>query len=177
MHTWDKLYLADIEIKVSLTQFVEADKKGVDRLRHPAVSISDLIDANGVSYEEGVDFKISDSGAIVWLGQKRPGWNATIGKGVVYSVRYMYTPYFIVDRILHEIRVSQSTRQDGKSFKRFLERMPYQVQVIRENAFLNSKDSGDDTSKNARKTQAPDIGGGLGMTGYPSVSGTLGPKT
>lgn len=177
LHTWDKLYLNDIEIKVSLTQFVESDKKGIDRLRHPAVSVSDLIDANGVTYEEDQDFKLSEEGHIVWLGQKRPGWNATIGKGVVYSIRYMYTPYFIVDRLLHEIRVSQATKSSGYDFKRYLERMPYQTQVIRENAFLSSRDPGDDPSKNSRKIQAPDIGGGPSTAGFPSVGGALGPKT
>ena len=177
LHTWDKLYLNDIEIKVTTSQYIEANKKGVDRLRFPAVKVTDIVDANGVSYEESIDFQISPEGNIVWLTQRRPGWNVETGKGTVYSIRYMYTPYFIVDRLLHEIRVSQVTKPGDFSLERFLERMPYQTQVVRENAFLDNKNPSEPGGVDPRRQHAPSVGGALGPQGYPSVSGVLGPKT
>lgn len=177
LHTWDKLYLNDIEIKVSTTQFVEANKKGLDRLRFPAVKVTDVVDANGVYYEEDKDFQVTEDGHIKWLGQKRPGWNVETGRGTIYSVRYQYTPYFIIDRLLHEIRVAQVTKPGDITFSRFLERMPYQVQVVRENAFLDNKHPQEPGSADPRQQKAPNVGGALGPQGYPSVAGALGPKT
>jgi hypothetical protein len=174
VHSWDKFYLEDIEIKVTTTQYVEANKKGVDRLQYPAVKVTDLLDANGVSYEQDKDFNIGPDGEIIWLTQRRPGWNATIGKGVIYSIRYLYTPYFVVSRHLHEIRVSQVT--DKMDYSRSLERMPYQVQVLRENVFLDNKHPNDTGQRDNRQQIEPNVGGGRGPQGLPSVSGTLGPK-
>ena len=177
LHSWDRLYLNDIEIKVTTTQYVEANKKGVDRLRYPAVKVTDVVDANGISYQQGKEFDLDVDGNIVWKGQKRPGWNTEVNKGVVYSVRYLYTPFFIVNRHLHEIRVSQVTKPGDFSQSRFLERMPYQVQVVRENAFLDNKHSEEVSGPDPRRQQPPTSGSGLGPKGLPSVGGTLGPKT
>ena len=174
--TWDKFYLQDIEIKVVTTQYLESNKKGIDRLRHPAVQVQDLVDANGVYYNEGKDFKISEEGHIVWLGQKRPGWNVETGKGVVYSIRYLYTPYFIVDRLLHEIRVSQVSKPADFSGKRYLERMPYQVQVVRENSFLDNKHPQSPGGADPRMQKSPAVGGTLGPLGLPTVGGKLSEK-
>jgi hypothetical protein len=185
VHAWDRFYLADIEIKVSTTQFVEASKKGIDRLQYPAVKVNDLMDANGVSYKQDVDFTLNEGGDIVWTTQRRPGWDASLGKGTVYSVRYLYTPYFIVSRHLHEIRVSQVT--NPRTYSRSLERMPYQIQVLRENVFLDAKSPAGLNTPDARASMSPAIGGGgqVTSTGSANLSGnsgavgmpTMGPKT
>jgi len=178
LQTWDRLFLNDIEVKVSVNQFVEANKKGVDRLRFPAVKVVDVVDANGVYYDQDRHFTLNSAGDIVWKGQKRPGWNAETGKGTIYSVRYLYTPYFIIDRHLHEIRVAQVTSSVMDfSGKRSLERMPYQVQVVRENAFLDNKTPEEPGGADPRRQKAPNVGGATGPQGYPSVAGFMGPKT
>lgn len=174
LHTWDKLYLNDIEIKVSTTQFIEANKKGEDRLHYPAVGVEYLVDANGVFYEEGKNFTVTKEGNIKWKGQKRPGWNVETGKGTPYSIRYLYTPYFIVDRHMHEIRVAQVTKSPFQT-DRYLERMPYQVQVVRENVFLDNKHTSEPGNVDPRRQKGPSVGGALGPMGLPSVAGKLGP--
>lgn len=166
---FDKFYLRDIEVKVSVSQFMESNKEGVDRLNYPAVKVKDLIDANGVEYKQGENFNLNDDGQIVWVGQKRPGWNVEAGRGVVYSIRYLYTPFFVVDRLLHEIRVTQVT--DLATQDRRLERAPYQVQLLRENVFLENKHPEDPADRDPRMQRPPQIGGDTGPMGMPSLDG------
>jgi hypothetical protein len=159
---YDKFYLADIEVKVVGRQFVEANYTGIDRLQYPAVCVEYVIDAKGNEYKENVDFKINEDGHIVWTGQRRPGYNEESRKGTVYSVRYRYTPYFIVNRLLHEIRVSQIT--DPVSYERKLERMPYQVEVMRENIFHDQNAQKEDRQQanDDRFQYAPPVAGKFG---------------
>lgn len=132
---WDRFYLSDIEVYVCSLQYMEASSTGIDRLQFPATKIIDLIDANGQEYSQDKDFILTEEGWIKWTGQRRPGYNPSLGKETVYSVRYHYTPFFIVDKILHEIRVTNVT--DPITRKRTLERMPYEVLVMRENLFMD----------------------------------------
>jgi hypothetical protein len=136
---YDRLYLKDIEARVVHRQYVEATTVGIDKLQFPATCVEALVDANGVSYKENIDFAITPEGHIKWLTQKRPGWNTAVNRGTVYSIRYRYTPFFVVARIIHEIRVANVTSfTDFTNESRKLERMPYQVQVIRENVYYDT---------------------------------------
>lgn len=138
VHPWDKFYLADIETKVVTTQFHEARESGIDRMHFPVVNVIDIMDARGVEYQQGVDFTITKEGYIKWLGQKQPGFDHKVGRGTVYSIRYEYTPYFVVDRLLHEIRVANHT--DLATYERSVKRMPYQALIMREFLFLERYD-------------------------------------
>ncbi len=171
LNTWDKFFLKDITVKVVETQFLEASRGGKDRLSYPAVSVQVLVDSNGVYYTEGEDFRINEEGDLLWLGGKRPGWNPTTGRGTVFSIRYEYTPFFIVSRLMHEIRVAQIT--NPATFVRSLERMPYQVQVMRETVFRNNDVPTDPDKKLPRTEYTPASGGGLGQN--INVGGRLGP--
>lgn len=130
---WDRFYFKDVELRVIHTQYMEYNQKGIDKLQYPATCVEHLIDADNKEYKEGVDFKITTEGDIYWVGQNRPGVNANSQSGKVYSIRYRYVPFFIVDSILHEIRVAQVT--NPMTGERFLERFPYQVRVMREIVF------------------------------------------
>jgi hypothetical protein len=174
IHPWDRFYLKDIEIRVVNLQFLESRKEGVDKLQYPAVRVEELVDSNGVWYTQDTDFAITEEGNIKWLGQKRPGWNVNTGKGTVFSIRYRYTPYFIVVRLIHEIRVSQIT--DPATFKRTLERMPYQVEVIREIVFRDANTNPGSPTIDIRYQNAPQVGGNLGPIGAPKIGGPTGPK-
>lgn len=174
VHPWDRFYLKDIEIRVVNLQFLESKKEGVDRLQYPAVRVEELVDANGVWYTQDTDFSITPEGNIAWLGQKRPGWNVHTGKGTVFSVRYRYTPYFIVVRLIHEIRVSQIT--DPTTFERNLVRMPYQVEVIREIVFRDANTNPGSPTVDIRYQNSPNVGGNSGPIGIPRVGGPTGPK-
>lgn len=161
---WDRFYLKDIEIRVAGRQTVEASSTGTDRLQFPATCIEYLIDAAGVRYKEGQHYEITTDGNIRWIGQQRPGWNATLNRGNVYSVRYRYTPFFVCSRLLHEIRISQIT--NPATFTRSVERMPYQILVLRENVFHDINQAHPEASGGDPRLQSePSSGGMLGPTG------------
>lgn len=160
LQNWDRFFLKDIEVRVTTSQFMEASIKGIDRLQYPATCVEHLIDAHGVEYVQGVDFALTDEGYVKWLTQKRPGWHAELSRGVVYSVRYRYTPFFVVSRIIHEIRVAQIT--DPATMKRKLERLLYQVEVVREHVFQDmNRDSASVQSGDPRFQSMPNVGGTL----------------
>src|SRR5208283_1622566 len=102
---FDRLYMKNIETRVVHRQFVEATTTGIDKLQYPATCVEWLRDANGVVYTYGTDFELTDDGRLKWLTQKRPGWNAKVGRGTVYAIRFRYTAFFVVARLMHEIRV------------------------------------------------------------------------
>lgn len=167
---YDRFYLKDVEVRVVNQQFVEANFSGIDRLQYPATCVEHIIDADGIEYKENINFEITSEGNIKWISQQRPGWNATFNKGKVYSIRYRYTPYFIVARNLHEIRISQIT--DPSTFERRVERMPYQVLVIREHVLHDvNRDPANPIIDN-RLQFAPTAGGNSGSTA-PPVGGSL----
>jgi hypothetical protein len=127
---YDRFFLLDVEVRSINDQLMEASVTGTDVLQYPATCVEYLIDADTREYTEGVNYKITEGGDIQWISQDRPGFNIQTGRGKVYSIRYRYTPFFVCARLLHEIRVSQIT--DPATFDRKLERMPYQILVIRE---------------------------------------------
>ena len=140
MAPYDRLYLKDIEARVIHRQYVEATTVGIDKLQFPATFVESLRDANGIIYAHDIDFSITLDGHIKWLTQKRPGWNTEVNRGTVYSIRYRYTPFFVTARIIHEVRVASITdfSSDITGGARKLERMPYQVQVVRENIYYDT---------------------------------------
>lgn len=158
--TWDRFFLKDVEVRVIKKQFVESNSTGIDRLQFPATAVEHLIDAAGIEYFINEDFVLTSEGFIKWTGQKRPGWNSQLGRGTVYAVRYRYTPYFIVNRIIHEIRVSRIT--NPMTFERYLERMPYQIEVMREHVFKDVNRDPNNQKDDPRFQDAPSSGGQLG---------------
>lgn len=160
VHPWDRFYLKDIEVRVVNFQLIEASSLGVDRLQYPATCVELLVDSSGTQYKQGVDFTITEEGHIKWQTQKRPGWNAELQRGVVYSVRYRYTPFFVCSRLIHEIRVSQVT--NPANFQRNVERMPYFVQVVREHVFHDTNRDPKKPDADDRFQDAPPVGGSTG---------------
>jgi hypothetical protein len=157
---FDRFFLKDIEIRVAAKQYVEASDTNVDRLQFPATCVEYIVDANGVYYTENIDFNINCDGYIEWISQHRPGFNPKTGRGTIYAIRYRYTPFFVVDHLVHEIRVAQITNQ--VTFDRMLERMPYQVFVMREKVFQDRNRDNTKKVQPPRAQQSPPSGGTLG---------------
>ena len=108
----DRLYLDDDNILVTHTDLQETSLQGVDTLKFPVVKVQDLVDAEGSTYGYQ-DFDVLD-GKICWKqGRKRPGYNIEAGRGMVYSIRFLYKPYWYIHRMVHEIRVVQQAQTDG----------------------------------------------------------------
>lgn len=169
---WDRLFLKDVETTTIGRQFVEASQDGVDKLQYPAFEIEYVRDARGIVYQSNVDFRLTEHGDIQWISQNQPGWNPKLNRGTVYSVRYKYRGFYIVSRLMHEIRVANIT--DLMTFERRTERMPYQVQIVRENVFRDkNSDPGDPDGGSQRSDYRPQ------PNGFPPIdpSGKLGPPT
>lgn len=167
---YDRFYIEDIELRVIATQYVEANSTGTDKLQYPATCVEHLIDADGIEYKEDVHFKITEEGFIQWIDQQRPGFNEKTMRGTVYAIRYRYTPYFVAARLLHEVRVSQVT--NPATFKRSLERLHYQVLLIREHVLSDINNDPNSDLMDQRFQHAPPVGG---ITG-PSDGGPDGGK-
>lgn len=168
---YDRLFIEDIEMRTVTSQFVEANSTGVDKLQYPAVCVEHLVDSDGKEYKENVDFTITPEGFIKWLTQNRPGYNPDTMRGTVYSIRYRYTPYFVIARLLHEVRVSQVT--NPVNYKRSLERMHYQVLVIREHVLSDVNNDPNQDIMDQRYQNAWPVGGALGPKGDGPDGGKL----
>jgi len=165
MAPFDRFYLDEEDITVSTWQLVKSNPSGLDKLSFPAVEVERLVDARGESYEQCQDFEI-EAGQIRWKpGGRRPGEDVETGRGVIYSIRFRYRPFWYCARMMHEIRVSQQDNQ--MTGERKLVRMQQQCLLNREYLFLN--ESNDDlaldprtsTSKagSPRQQHAPEDGG------------------
>ena len=76
------------------------------RISGRAVEILDCIDARGNRYHQCTDFEVTQDGLMVWK-DRRPGQEIDTGKGTVFGIRYVYRPFWIVARMIHEIRMVQ----------------------------------------------------------------------
>lgn len=128
---FDRLYLSEEAITVPHWQLVEHHITGRDKLSFPAVRVVDLVDTEGLRYEQGTDFQIVN-GHVVW-GARRPKIDPETGKGVIYAVRFQYRPYWYIKNMVHEVRVAQI--QDPISGVRRVERMPQACVLQREYVF------------------------------------------
>jgi len=138
---FDRLFLQEEAITVPHWQLVEAHVTGRDRLDFPAVRVLDLMDSTGKSYDSSA-FTIQD-GQIVWKQGAGPGFDPISDKGVIYSVRYEYRPYFIIQRIIHQVRVAQTENM----IERKVTRMPQQFIAQRE--YVSMKEAKDDQAPGA----------------------------
>lgn len=162
---FDRLYLKNVETYVVHSQFVEANRRGVDRLQFPAVKVEHLIDAKGVEYIENEHFKLNDQGHIEWISNHRPGFDTEKNRGMVYAVRFRYIAFFVIWKLLHEIRVANIT--NPATFDRTTERMPFQAQVVRENVFYG-------TQINFNANQSPEhLHRGVNMPGSETIVGNF----
>ncbi len=175
----DRIYLADESVLVPHSQLNEAHRTGLDRLRFPANEVQDLLDASGAKYQQGVDFELVD-GNIRWTGTNRPGVDED-GKGRVYAVRFLYRPFWYVERLVHEIRVAQGVAGFGTPIpaqqsssplgipgsiavgnERVTQVMPQSAFVLRENVYRNEKQDDQAPDPNSPRQVAAPADGGFG---------------
>lgn len=143
LHNMDRLYLREESVLVIHQQRVDADETGIDKLRFLAVKVQDVVDANNQRYTAGADFSLVD-GRIVW-GTRRPE--------KVYAVRYLYRPFWYIDRMLHDIRVAQA--EHPVSGARQTQRMPQSCVVQREYVFEDQHRDEEAPDTAARQARAP----------------------
>ncbi len=129
---FDRIYIKDLEVQVVNTEKVEHNQTGIDRLAYPAKMVEFLIDANGKEYICGADFEIVD-GDLHWKENRAPGYNPDLDTGVIFSVRYTYTPFYYVESLGHEVRLARIVNPENGAVE--LKRMPFQLRLQREYAF------------------------------------------
>jgi hypothetical protein len=144
---FDRFYLKQEEILIPHVQIVQSHESGHDRLDYLCVKVIDLIDSDGHYHHLG-EFELDD-GQIVWKNGGLP-YNVEEQKGAVYTIRFLYRPYWYVTRLMHQIRVAQVQTEEGRVVRRF----PQQIALQREYIFQNvSKDSVD--PDNPRTVEGP----------------------
>jgi hypothetical protein len=148
---FDRFYLAQEVITVPHREYVQSHETGHDRLQHPIVAVLDIVDSNGKQYNSG-DYEIKE-GQLVWLGAGLP-YDAQLKRGMVYSIRYTYRPYWYVSRLLHQIRVVQVQTEAGRVAQRFPQQIALQREYIYEKAKKESTDPDND-----RTVKGPAAGG------------------
>lgn len=149
---YDRLYVDD-GIVVPYWQTAEAHITGRDRLEHPVVKVIDLVDARGKRYGS-TDYTIVD-GQISWNPGCGPGVNPELNVGIIFSVRYLYRPYWIIKRFIHQVRLVSIQGMEGQS----MIRAPQQVVLQRENVSMN--EANDDKSpipNSTRQVRSPRSG-------------------
>jgi hypothetical protein len=157
---WDRFFLKDVEMRVVALQKFEASPTGIDRMNFPVSCVEFLYDSTDKEYKENIDFVITPEGDVRWISQNRPGINPVTGRGIVCSIRYRYTGFYVVSKILHEMRAAQVT--DPATYERSVERMPYQVLIAREKVFHDQARTPYDVLQSKRAAYSSPSGGTLG---------------
>lgn len=133
----DRIYLAQEEILVPHRQLVQSHETGRDRLDFLAVKVVSIVDSDG--HVHGPDDYDIVNGQIVWKNGGLP-YDPEEKKGMVYSIRFQYRPYWYVKHLPHQIRVAQVQTEEGRT----ITRMPQQAALQREYVFEKvEKDSTD----------------------------------
>lgn len=156
---FDRFYLKEEAIVEPMWEYVRTNETGMERLSFPVVRfLLPIVDWRGERYHQNIDFTIDGKGQIVW-GQRRPVQdNLAERNGAVVSCRYMYRPYWLLARKMHDIRVAQ--KEDFMTSERKLIRMPVEALLNREFLYLNqSQDSESLNPDKSRQGHGPDDGG------------------
>lgn len=141
---FDRFFLDEEELVVPHTEEFEASITGHDRLHYPVVKVIILVDSKGVFYCPD-DYKI-ENGQLVWTS-RNPGYDTLISKGTICSIRYLYRPFFYVDRISHQTRsITVDTGLEAKKV-----RGPQEFTLIREKVF--EKEEKDEQAPNPQSNR------------------------
>lgn len=138
---FDRFYFANDTILWPQWEVLEHNPVALrDRLAFPARKVEHLIDNRGAEYKECEDFDVDAEGQIVWRKDgKSPGFDldTSTKHGRVYTIWYLYQPYWYCKRLSHDLRVVQT--EDEVTGERRPMRMPSQAMLQRENVFENEQ--------------------------------------
>lgn len=144
---YDRLYLKE-PIMVEHWSKQVWSMTEIDSLKFPIARVERLIDSLGVEYKQDIDFTIS-KGRIKWI--KTPGVDPSTNVGRVFSVRYLYQAYYIINSVQHELRIV--TQRNPVTGVVTTVQMPMTAAIQRENVFRDADNKSDAPDK--RKALAP----------------------
>lgn len=147
----DRVYVKNCELRVPNYQKMEFNPTGVDYAQFPIKHVEFIMDSRGIEYSQGTHFKITDDGDINWIpGKNNPGTDEDTGKGRMYSIRYQYLAFWYIERLLNEIRITNT--EDATSPVR----LPLQALIVREYVYHN-KTKGDNETKKDENRANPGV--------------------
>lgn len=149
---FDRIYLKDKDVAPVVTwEKHNCSDTGIEKLRYPAIDVTDLHDSTGKRYAQCEDFDIVE-GNIVWRQGRDPGIDPSTKKGRVIGVRYTYRPFWYVQRMIHEVRVAQVENEftGDRETIRFPQSMILQREYVFENEQRDRK-----IQETARTVKAP----------------------
>ncbi len=141
---YDRFYIQDKVVMVPNSQRVEAHLTGIDKFTYKIEEVvGTIVDANNKQYSSS-DYSIQD-GKLVWSGTNRPGFDPVADKGTVYSIRYLYTPFFYCSRLIHEVRIAN--KSDFLTGAKTQQRAPYSAFLSREYYLYKEEKGSEDTRR------------------------------
>lgn len=144
MAVQDRLYFKDPVGSVINMERVAKSNGVEDFLAFPALEIETILDSNGVKYKPS-DYAIQN-GNVLWVGNRPDA-------GTIYSIRYSYQCFYVIGKILHEIRVVRAV--NPITGERSLVRMNYSALANRENTRRTEYVSADQGSPLSPRAQLP----------------------
>ena len=141
----DRLYMRNPAIVVPMKELVQR-QGDEDKLQMPPEHVFVLVDNKGLSWQQGKDFIITDNKRIRWISE---GPSSAEGPAI-YSIAYLYRPYWYVRDFEHEIRVALAT--DPETGEASVMRMPSRVTLQREYLYENETMITDTDNALARPT-------------------------
>lgn len=146
---FDRLYLEEEDLVVAIWDKIHRRNDGLaDRVEFPIVHVEHLVDSTLAWWKEGAHFDIAQ-GNIVWREGQGPA------PGTVYTAWYTYRPWWYVDRLVHEIRITPVPDAIDTNLVA-MERMAYGAVLQREYVYRNQQNDDQAPSNRGRQQRAPD---------------------
>lgn len=148
---FDRFYLEQQDLLTGTWDLTKRRLDGKpDRLEFPAVNVEHLVDSGNNWYYANKDFDLNSIGDIIWRDTKGPAG------GIVYSVWYQYRPFYVVERLVHELRLFPTTDY-VQTDKVIMERLGFGAVLQRE--YVHRTEVQDDLAPDRMKRQAqtPDL--------------------
>lgn len=148
---FDRFYLDQKDLVTGTWDVTQRRLDGLnDRLEFPAIKVEHLVDSAGIWYYQNIDFDLTSNGDLAWRATKGPT------AGTVYSTWYEHHPYYVVERLIHELRL-YPVADFVETDKIVMERLGFGALLQRE--FLHRTQTPDDQAPDKQNQQLlpPDL--------------------
>jgi hypothetical protein len=106
----------------------------IDNLKYKAKRVNMLIDQNGIEYDEGIDFNLTQDGQVQWKQNKGPD------SEVIYSIHYEALVQFRATKAIHVNRFTQAKADNGIAHMKMSEQWMCTKEFLVRNKDVNGND-------------------------------------
>lgn len=149
---FDRFFVADEAILWPNWERVQHQPNGIDRIRWPASRVEHCIDSRLEEYKLGIHFDVKGN-KLSWRMNEGPGIDPDTGMGRVYTIWYLYRPYWYVRSLSHANRIVQT--ENEATGERYIARMPIGVSLVRERIFEDQQNEAVGDKPNERAEFGP----------------------